>query len=174
MQTLCLVAVCLFYAAVGGCTIYTLHRITIRTDDGAEVSPVVQTVTLPAGPVDLSAVYVQAYWFAWVAAGAGGAVTQPVVHPVVVITLDAGRAWLSITNDGAWTDQAVTNVFVCNAQGVPDMQWGASPDGVPVTVLRSDDLVTWTPLATVNVVNTASYTDVARDFYSGSAFYAVQ
>jgi hypothetical protein len=30
------------------------------------------------------------------------------------------------------------------------------------------------PLATVNVVNTASYTDVDRDFYSGSAFYAVQ
>jgi hypothetical protein len=167
-----------FCLVMGGGAIYEMHKVCVRLDNGQQVPPVVATVNAPDEPIDFATAYALQVGYAWMIVGVephARKTSAAVVHPVVTIHIDGdGVVTLGMTNDAAWTEKLVGDVFSLNTQGVPNFDSMGNAPGVPVTLLVSTDLVNWDWLTTVNVETNASFVDVDRNYYDGTAFYRVE
>ena len=148
MNVLVLVAVVVFYAVVGGIAVETVHKLHVRTTDGAQNPPnVVAAPTLPDGQVDGVAVYGLSYCFQWeplivLPLAETQALDQTIVHPVIVVSADAnGVVTLGITSDANWTNSV--EMFPTGASLFNCIDWYDSPPAdITATLMYSKDFVT--------------------------------
>ncbi len=153
---------------------YEIHHFAKRLDTGAIVQADT-TVAAPDtnGPVNLQLLSVSFVWIAIPNAPGTTLISDRTIHPVITINVTNGICTLAIGTDEAWQTAQFSGLVPCDPTGTP-WSWdyssdGSVPEGTPVDLLRSSNMVDWDVIA--SVLAPVSYRDVQSDFHDGQQFY---